>query len=249
MRPGAPFQADDLAELDDRLLQQAEAIVPMQEIEAAGPTAIGMRHDVDNLLPPAVAFAEWEAERGYRATYYILHSAPYWADKDALQAALERIADCGHEIGFHTNALATALRTGQDPAEIVAEALAELRGYGYPVKGVVAHGDHLCHAVPGGFVNDELFTECVRPTYGDPERTLEHQGRQVTIRRVSWADFGLEYDPNWISRALELSDSGGRWHSNFDDVVAAFPYPTGQLHALIHPCWWAEAFPRKKRFL
>lgn len=242
MRTQHPFRTDDLAELNGRLLCWADEVVGIRESIGMPNTWMGMRHDVDNLLAPAVAFAEWEAERGYRSTYYILHSAPYWEDKFALQSALERISECGHEIGFHTNALATALRTGRDPAEIVETSLAKLRGYGYDVTGVVAHGDPLCHQVPGGFVNDELFSECVRPSYGHPERTLEFGNRSLTIKRQPWSDFGLEYDPNWIGRGLEFSDSGGKLWSDFDEVVESFPYPNGQIQFLIHPCWWAEAF-------
>jgi hypothetical protein len=242
VRSQHPFQADDLAELDERLLAKASAVVGMQDSIGRDVTVIGMRHDVDNALEPALAFAEWEAERGYQSTYYILHTAPYWDDKPLLRDTLDRIDGLGHEIGFHTNALAAALRTGRSPEAIVWEALDELRGYGYPVTGVVAHGDQLCHQVAGGFVNDELFAECVRPTYGLADRTLEWQGVTVKLDRISRADFGLEYDPNWVSRALELSDSGGRWHSPFDEIVEAFPYPNGQLHMLIHPCWWRQAF-------
>lgn len=243
MRTQSPFRSDDLREFDERLLSQADGVVSIDEARAnlTNHRIIGMRHDVDNDLHPAVAMAEWEHERGYTATYFILHSAPYWQDKDLLRESLERIAGAGHEIGFHTNALATALLTGRDPADIVAEGVGELRSYGYTVKGVVAHGDALCHKVAGGFVNDELFAECVRPSYGHPERVLEWQGRQVKIERRSWAEFGFEYDPNWLSRALEISDSGGRLHFDFDEVVEAFPLPNGQIQCLAHPCWWREA--------
>jgi hypothetical protein len=118
---------------------------------------IALRHDVDNAISPAVAMAQWEAERGYRSTYFILHTAPYWQDKDTLQAALEVIADCGHEIGFHINAITEAITTGRDPLEIAAEAVGELRGYGtrYTVSSPTA--TKLCYQY--GFVNDELFIE------------------------------------------------------------------------------------------
>jgi hypothetical protein len=232
---------DDLAELD-RLLARADRVVAMETI-AAGETApgvIGMRHDVDNFIAPAVQMAEWEAERGYRSTYFILHTAPYWQQKGVLRAALERIAGCGHEIGIHTNALAAALVTGGDPVEILEEAIAELRGYGYPVKGVVAHGDNICHAA--GFINDEMFLESARPGYGEPDRVLVYGGRRVQIQPVSRERFGLAYDAVWQRRVLYLSDSGGRWNRPFDEVSAAFPDPAGQLHALIHPDWWPQAF-------
>jgi hypothetical protein len=132
VRTCAPFQSDDLRELG-RLLEQASAVVAMETIAdgLADHAAIGMRHDVDNHIGPAVEMARWEAERGYRSTYFILPTAPYWAYKHELQAALEEIAGCGHEIGFHLNAITAAIQTGRDPFTILREQVEELRGYGY----------------------------------------------------------------------------------------------------------------------
>lgn len=201
----------------------------------AGREAIGMRHDVDNLLAPAVAMAQWEADRGFRSTYFILHTAPYWQMKDELRAGLEAIAECGHEIGFHINAITEAIRTGRDPIEIAQEAVGELRGYGYEVRGVVAHGDHACYE--HGFINDEVFTESARPDYGEPEREIG----PITLRPISRTELGFEYDPNWLPRAAYLSDSGGKWSQPFEDVAEAWPCD-GQLHMLVHACWWEQAF-------
>jgi hypothetical protein len=238
MRAESPFQADDLAELE-ALYEQASGVVPMRDV-ADGLTdrhAIGVRHDVDNFLAPAVAMAEWEADRGYRSTYFILHTAPYWQEKDTLRAGLETIAGCGHEIGFHVNAITAALQTGRDPHVILYEAVSELRSYGHEVRGVVAHGDEACYRFR--FVNDELFTESPRPDWGEPDRLVGN----VPLRPVSRTVFGFDYDPNWLPRAQYLSDSGGRWSQPFEEVAAGFPYD-GQTHLLIHPDWWAEAFAR-----
>lgn len=236
MRLEAPFQADDLAEFDDRLLARALRVAPMRDV-AAGATdqfTVGMRHDVDNSIEPAVALAEWEAVRGYRSTYFILPTAPYWEDKPLLERSLARIADCGHEIGYHLNAITAAIETGRDPLEYVADTLAELRGYGHTVTGVVAHGDPACYR--HNFVNDELFVESPRPSYGPPSRIVGG----VEVVPVSRATFGFDYDPNWLSRVAYLSDSGGRWSRNFDFLAEGFPY-SGQLHILQHPDWWTRA--------
>jgi hypothetical protein len=240
MRPEAPFQPDDLVDLD-ALLASADQVVPMDMI-AAGETSlgvIGLRHDVDNVIEPAVAMAEWEAERGYNSTYFILHTAPYWQNKYLLERSLERIAACGHEIGFHLNAITAAIETGRDPFEILEEAVAELRGYGYHVTGVVAHGDNACYQY--GFVNDELFVESARPDHGAPDRVVGG----VKLDPVSREQFGFEYDASWLSRAAYLSDSGGKWSQPFEDVRASFPYD-GQLHMLVHADWWPQAFPALK---
>jgi hypothetical protein len=64
----------------------------------------------------------------------------------------------------------------------------------------------------------------------------------LKLRPASLADFGLEYDANWLGRAMYLSDSGGRWcDPGFDKIAAGFPYE-GQLHILVHPDWWVQAF-------
>jgi hypothetical protein len=242
MRDSAPFQPDDLKALGD-LLDRAAAVVAMQEIAAGNLEArvIALRHDVDNdhALAVAVRMAEWEAERGYRSTYFLLHTSGYWNEGE-LRRSAERIAVCGHEIGIHANAVAEALRTGGDPAEILHEAIGELRSFGFPIRGVVAHGDGLCG--DAHFVNDEMFVECARPAFGSPRRTLFHNGRALTLNPTPLASFGLTYESYRAGQRVGyLSDSGGRWNTPFADVAAAFPLP-GQLHVLVHPDWWKEAF-------
>lgn len=244
MRSAAPFGRDDLAELDEQLLARADEVVAMREIAAGehDPLVIGLRHDVDNTLEPCVQLAAWEAERGYRATFFILHHAPYWQSPE-LQPTLERIVELGHEIGLHTNALAVALETGEDPAQILADAAGRLRDWGHDVSGVVGHGDPLCHAVK--FVNDELFIECARPEMGAADRLLSHAGRTVRLQPRPLAEFGFAYESYRAgARQMYLSDSGGMWNLPFAQVAEAFPSPFGQLHVLLHNCWWVEAFAK-----
>lgn len=240
MRAEAPFQPADLAALDERLFCAAAQVIPMCDV-AAGKTdsrTIALRHDVDNVISPAVAFAEWEHERGYRSTYYILHTAPYWHDEHLLRTSLERIASLGHEIGIHNNAVAAASDTGSEPGEILAAAVERLRRYGHTITGTVAHGDPRCY-VNGRvrFVNDELFKECPRPVYGFASRPAG----DAHIDPVPLATFGLTYDANWLPRGEYMSDSGGRWSQPFDGVADGFPFE-GQLHMLIHADWWPSAF-------
>jgi len=241
----SPFQPQDLVDLDDLLLNRALSVCTTEAVHR-GVTfrdVICVRHDVDNIIEPAVAFAEWEHDRGYRSTYFILHTAPYWDDKPLLVASLERIAEFGHEIGIHNNALAGALLTGRDPARILHEAVDELRGYGFPVTGTVAHGDRLCRDDSGQvrFVNDEMFEEC-RRNIGASDREIGN----LKLRQWPLSEFGLEYDANWLDRSAYLSDSGGAWSDpGFDETAGGFPYG-GQLHCLIHADWWIEAFAEQK---
>jgi hypothetical protein len=240
VNPQSPFLASDLEELDARLLSQAERVVPMRDVFKGdtGPNVIGLRHDVDDndgSFGTALRLAQWEFERGYSSTYFLLHGAYYW-DEMLVHAPI--FEELGHEVGIHVNAIAEGLRRADDPPSILAEALVELRATGVRIVGSVAHGDPLCHVAK--FVNDEMFRESRRPSYGAWDRLIEHKGVVYPLQPVSRSVYLLEYDANWLPRGDYLSDSGGTWSQSFDDVCERFGQ--GQLHVLIHPDWWAGAF-------
>jgi hypothetical protein len=236
VKPEAPFMPDDLADLE-ALLETAVSVVTMRDVYHGDrrPGAIGLRHDVDDnrgSLDTALALARWEHDRGYRATYFLLHDSHYWPD---VRDAARELVQLNHEVGIHVNAIAEAIRQRRtDPHVILFDALHELR-CAAAVMGAVAHGDNLCHQY--GFVNDEIFLECARPSYGPARRQVA--GVQIDPR--SMLDYGLKYDANWLTRSEYLSDSGGRWSRPFEDVADGFPF-AGQLHILVHPDWWAQAF-------
>jgi hypothetical protein len=241
----APFLPADLEELHAELLSRAARVVPMRDIFMgdSSPQVIGLRHDVDDnngSFQTALRMAEWEFEHGYSSTYFLLHGSHYWGD-DMLALAPE-FEELGHEVGIHCNAIAEALRTMTNPHVILADALKQLRSCGVRVAGSVAHGDQLCHKAR--FVNDEIFSECARPDYGEAHRMIRLGNVTLLLEQLSYRVFGLEYDANWLAREQYLSDSGGSWSRPFDDVVAGFG--KGQLHVLQHPDWWAQAFEPAK---
>lgn len=232
----------DLLQLEE-LLAGADRVVSMREIWEGeiDPDVVGMRHDVDDnagSLETAVKIAEWEAERGYRSTFFMLHSASYF-ESSRLAPALERIAELGHEVGIHANAIATALRVvDADPDEILADGIGVLRELGHEVVGVAAHGDELCRR--SGFVNDEQFVECARPEMGAPDRVVTFGEVRVKLAPRPFADFGLLYDTHRLPHGRYLSDSGGSWNEALPGLGA------GQLHMLVHPDWWSPAFTTAK---
>jgi hypothetical protein len=236
VRSHEPFQRDDLEELDDLLYSRARAVVALQEVHAGNERSdvIALRHDVDNSFEPVAKLARWEASRGYRATYFVLHTAAYWIDEPFFRAGLEEIAVLGHEIGLHANALTVALLTGQDPHELLWEAADRLREWGFTVRGVAPHGDQLCHKA--GYVNDEQFSECVRPGMGAFNRVLTYQGRTLQLAPLPLSAFGFAYEAYRLPKGHYLSDSGGVW----SEPVTAFGFER-QLHVLQHPDWWAQA--------
>jgi hypothetical protein len=258
VRQQGPFTREDLMELGE-FLATAHAVVSMREVLAGNrdPRVIGMRHDVDNhskALATAVELAIWEASQGWRSTYFLLHTARYWEDGRWREAA-ETMALLGHEIGLHVDALAHALRYGDDPHEIVFEALEELRDAGHVVTGVVGHGNQpICTRAE--FANDEQFLECVRDNMGEPDRELIYDGRTLKLDPRPLADFGLEYESIGLRMYESMdgimrtrpgqvynTDSGCKWYYPFEQTIAEFDAITdGQLHLLIHPDHWCEAF-------
>jgi hypothetical protein len=70
---------------------------------------------------------------------------------------------------------------------------------------------------------------------------ITHNRVGVHIAPMSRRAYQLEYDANWLKRGDYLSDSGGEWSQPFEALVAGWP-DLGQLHILIHPDWWVEAF-------
>lgn len=257
VRQRGPFTREDLTELGE-FFETAQAIVSMREVLAGNrdPRVIAVRHDVDNhqhALATAVEFARWEASHGWRSTYFLLHTARYWKDGRWRQAA-ETIALLGHEIGLHVDAIGYALEFGGDPHEIVFEALDDLRSAGHVVTGVVGHGGHLCGVAH--FANDEQFLECVRDDMGAPDRELTYEGRTLKLDPRPLADFGLEYesiglrmyegeDGTMRTRPGQVynTDSRRQWYYPFEQTVAEYRAITdGQLHLLIHPDHWHQAF-------
>lgn len=264
MRERRPFRRDDLEELDERFLAKAARVVALEDCHDGdrAPNVIGLRHDCDagQSVATAVKMARWEHEHGYRSTYYLLHTAPYWNFPE-FPEMVERIALLGHEIGIHTNALAESLRTGEDPDLILERAIKRLRDLGYRIRGVAGHGDPFCNRDRAEgeimFANDEQFAECRRPKYGEADRLITRGSVSRRLAPRPLADFGLEYEALWSGYPFpfRFSDSGGRWMSpGFDETADRFDLQTkvsslpethedpSQLHLLIHPDWWHQAF-------
>jgi hypothetical protein len=135
------------------------------------PTCI-LRHDVDYSPAAALRLAEQEAERGVRATYFLLAGTSYYnllAPEHSHVA--RRLVDLGHETGLHYDVRSFA---PFDPAEwprllrAQATLLGELAGQ--PVTSVAMHQPALHGSDPFrgqdlGFLNayDDRFT--IETTY------------------------------------------------------------------------------------
>jgi hypothetical protein len=203
-------------------LESAHAVVPVRE-SGRDPRNVILRHDVHHNLDHAVAFAEWEASRGYRASYYVLPTAWYWPEPSTVPN-LRRLAELGHEVGLHQDCVAEAYRQGytsgvdgsalpagncRRAAEILREQLAMLSEQ-VPVYGTSTHGTELWrqHGVTNAFLWAAGYTA---------------------------ADFGLEYADAYHLHVRNVYCS--------DNNAAPVPLRVAGLetHILTHWAQWSLA--------
>ena len=212
------------------------AVVPMREL-ARGVGAVALRHDVDSRLESALELAALEAARGLRATYFVLHTAPYWGEAGLLPR-LRGLQELGHEVGFHNDLLTLQRVEGADPRAVLERELARLRGGGIEVVGAAAHGSPWCHRL--GFHNNYVFAGWDEPRPGYPNRDVPE--------KLDPAEFGLEYEAYHVPHDAYFSDSsfvGGRRAHPAD-----FPLEPGQRSILlVHPDHWDASAAAKWRRL
>lgn len=194
---------------------------------------IGLRHDCDdNGLASLKVIATWEAQRSRRSTFYLLHTAEWWATQECVDAA-RFAAELGHEVGLHHNALTVWWNTGRDPFDVFEAALDQLRSWLRPVNGgivrsVAGHGDQACY--DGRFVNYTMFGMDAGSKWTPFEKLTGMQSRSI-------AEFGLDFHGDHVPRSMYISDSGGEWTHDLADVVRDFPFETNTV-ILQHPDWY-----------
>jgi len=212
-------------------------VVPMREF-AQGRGDLALRHDVDSRLESALELARLEHRRDLPATYFVLHTAPYWSRPDLL-GRLRELQSLGHEIGFH-NDLVTLERTQDvDIDEYSRRELERLREAGIAVVGAAAHGSPFCHRL--GFHNNYAFAGWDEPVAGFPSLTVR--------RKLDPAALGLEYEAYHLPHDEYFSDSsfasGRRRHPLDLELV-----PGRRTIVLVHPCHWdRSAFAKIRRLL
>jgi hypothetical protein len=208
-------------------------VVPMRDF-ARGEGDLALRHDVDLRLDSALELARLEHDRGLRATYFVLHTAPYWVDPE-LVPKLRALQDLGHELGFHNDLVTLERVIGIDDAgAFLRDVLARLRGGGIDVVGAAAHGSPWCHSF--GFHNNYVFRGWDEPVPGFPLTEVP--------QKLDPADFGLEYEAYHVPHDVYFSDS------TFTDGRRAHPAdlrlePGKRTIVLVHPCHWDRSAAAK----
>jgi hypothetical protein len=210
----------------------AREVVPLREF-GRGRGDLALRHDVDSRLESALELAELEAERGFQATYFILHTASYWNDPELLPQ-LRQLQELGHEVGFHNDLVTLERVHGVEIAEYARRALERLRGAGIEVVGAAAHGSPWCHRL--GFHNNYAFTGWDEPVSGFPSTEVR--------QKLDPAELGLEYEAYHVTHDVYFSDAsffGGRRRHPAELELE----PGRRTIVLVHPDHWDSSVAAK----
>lgn len=230
-------------------------VVPLNEFRdtsSSRKVVIGLRHDVDISLAHAFDFSETESNLGFRSTYYILHTAPYYLNNDGDKAihnegiipALQKMQNDRHfEIGWHNDLVTLQLIYNIDPVEFFKNELKWLRSSGLNITGTASHGSSFCHTYH--YLNFYFFEECTFPPVTGYENnvTVLKDGIFNNLGKGKLTDFGLKYEAYFLNNNKYYSDAsitnGIRWNIGMLDP--------GQLNAgdrviiLLHPVHWHKA--------
>lgn len=179
-----------------------QTICSLRAIPASGRYVI-LRHDIDYSVVKALEMAQVEHDLGVQATVFLMLASPYYnlLDADNLRAA-RKIAELGHEIGFHYD---TDLFDGLDPErqglEIVRQSEFLAATIGVPITSVAQHNPSVTTTrvrVPGraDAYDDQYFKHIgylsdSRRLFGAPDvyRFFEEHGRcQLLIHPLWWHD-------------------------------------------------------------
>jgi len=211
------------------------AVQTMEDfLSSPDPRVIVLRHDVDERPKNALQIAQAEYQSGIRSTFYFRIGR---ISNDPI--VIKKIAEMGHEIGYHYEDLATCYGDHEKAARQFQEHLEYFRKF-YPVKTVCMHGSSMSH-----FDNRDLWSHCSLNDFsliGEVYLTIDY----ADILYIT--DTARRWDGDKYSiRDIVKSNSGKPAFSNTDDII--FRLKTGDMPKQIflqsHTLWtdhWSEWF-------
>ncbi len=226
-----------------------------------------VRHDVDHDLKTAIKMAHIEHDLGIRSTYFLLHPGDFGQTRNyygaivrgrivpsaGMQAAARELVALGHEVGLHNDLVQLSMKTGRTIEELLGEQLEIFAALDIPLSGTASHGSRF--AREHGFVNYEIFTECL-PKGEVPRSIVFDEHREQALFDVSFRQLGLNYEAYSIPRDCYISDSGGRFSVGATRLLHVDPASIRasladkrRVVALLHPDWWQSTQPSRRRLV
>lgn len=234
------------------LLKQNFEFLPLQLylISKTSNSVIILRHDVDRAPENSVKMSELETHEGIKGTYYF-RITPSSFD----QNAIERIADQGHEIGYHYEEVDSAYRqfkSGNSKTKFIKEDLID-EAYNlfcsnlekirkiYPVKTICAHGSPL-----SPFDNRLIWSK-----YDYKELGISGE----SYFDINWEDFAYFTDTGrrWNGENVSVRDKiNSKYNFNFKstrDIINNSTLLPPHIMINIHPQRWNDNFIQWSREL
>jgi hypothetical protein len=256
VEPDTNFTWEKYASFLNKVSDTSKYIVlPLNEFRQtfnSNKIVIGLRHDVDNDLDIAYKFSEVEYKLGFRSTYFILHTAPYYlanpnnmeVHTDKIIPILKTMQDEKHfEIGWHNDLVTMQVVYNINPVVFLTQELNWLRSNGIRIEGTASHGSNYCKVYH--YLNYYFFEECTYPVVPNYNNniTVPVGSKTITLIKGKLNDFGLKYEAYFLNNNKAFSDAtitnGIRWNIGMLDL--------SQLQAgdraviLLHPIHWHKA--------
>jgi hypothetical protein len=232
-------------------------VVPLRELATAprDRVVVGLRHDIEERFGSGLEMAALEAERGLSATYFILHTARYYANAgwgrarrdESIVAGLRRLQELGHEVGWHNDLVTLQCVHDVEPRQYLAAELEWLRGHGIDVRGTSSHGSYWAHRL--GYHNNYFFEDFDEVHERFPNKDAVQVGdRRCVLSKGRLREFGLEYEAYHLGEDHYFSDArfdsdGRRWHTDGIDLDSL--EPGDRAIVLTHPDYWDPSVARK----
>jgi hypothetical protein len=210
---------------------------------------IGLRHDVDVDLNVAYQFSQVETNLGFRSTYFILHTAPYYlGNQNNMEVHSNKIIpvlksmqnDRHFEIGWHNDLVTLQVVYNINPVTFLHNELNWLRSNGIKIFGTASHGSTYCKTFH--YLNYYFFEECTFPvvtTYVN-NITVPKDGKLIPILKGKLTDFNLQYEAYFLNNNKAYSDAtitnGIRWNIGMLDL--SLLQPGDRAIILLHPTHW-----------
>lgn len=165
---------------------------------------VAIRHDIDSDLVGGLHQARIESELGIEASWYVLHTAPYYGEfhrgrfrrHDCMGRIYREMQELGHEVALHTDPLWVYQSQRIDGAAAVRTEIEWLRSIGIDIRGTVAHNSKPVY----GAWNYEVFRGRYDPNESrspaEIPDVVERDGVVAPLRTLDERELGLVYEGN-----------------------------------------------------
>ena len=213
-----------------------------------------IRHDIDHDPWTAEKMAVIESKYNLRATYFVLHTAPYFKNKfKETMEICRNIQSLEHEIGLHNDLITDFFMNNLDPGGNLAELLKLFKEEGITISGTASHGSPIIQKLNKTlnintflpYTNNLVFSELIEdalvksPGKRQPPDPKFKNG-ELNLPCLNMNEFGLKYESYFVHFDHYVSDTSRRFWSTGDDPIATLKKmeKSGTLQCLFHPIWW-----------